>query len=839
MADTVYSLITDGGGDYATRSAALTAIAAAVASGDRIVLNCSGATDDAMSLADLATLGFSGAGALVINGNATPAVFDDTKYKMVSTQYIDASVDGSIESIEYNDLQIVSSRNNNQRIIDSASGALGPNLIIDGGYYEYAGDGTGTNAPVYYAGVYSDARTIIFRNAVIKNWDYLISASYYSGATVLFERCVIEAPRLAVLNASVASAICRNCALIGMSTFDADRITYVNCATDTAAGTVGTNGITVSDWDAQFTNRAAGDYTLANGSLLEGAGDAVNGENIGVEQPVYVAPAFTVVPATANITDTTLDITLTANKDVLVDILATPAGTTPAPDDAVFELADFGGSAIGGQSAAFPLDSLAGSTPYRFWVRLDDGVGYSYDYVDETTAAPQPGITTVSGDNDIQSSETTVALFWNNGGATETSALTLNGVAQNNYTVTDDNNSSFSLVWPNAVYGSTIAVSVDGGAFTKNVTWSPGAGNNYITVPAGYSEANSDVTTVPDLVANNQIEYNTLDSNGNTVSLEVNANNGIDIVVTGANPPGEFSLRAIDHTDGAVGAWSLQTVSASMDQIAIGADFLNQEPGAVEIVACTVSGMDVGATDTVTAGGAGLISTDGGLTFVSSLQVQNADTFDLYITAPGYGASTTASLSADGWTSTKNVSTRDAVVPTITAQPTSLTVAAGEPYNFVVVANTGGLADPITYQLFDSSNNPVTGQTNSNYSGIATSAQNGNQFYFRAYSSEGGYVDSATFTLTVTQALTQITTDQLVDRSGGADVILANTVINYRVLDEAKQSVLLSGSLTTDASGIGVVQSAVFGAAGDTVYFERVFASGDYVGKAVLLEAAT
>lgn len=249
--------------------------------------------------------------------------------------------------------------------------------------------------------------------------------------------------------------------------------------------------------------------------------------------------------------------------------------------------------------------------------------------------------------------------------------------------------------------------------------------------------------------------------------------------------------------------------------------------------ALTLSG---GAVTATYASGAGTTQ----LVYNLSRNVKSSETGTLDYTQPTDGvedAVTGADLASIVAFDLTNNSTSVPVIPTITNQPVNLSVADGQAFTFEVVATTGGLADPIQYQWYDASTNTaISGATNSTYSGTATSALNGRQYYCRLTSSEGGAINTNTVTLTVTSSSKRLVTQQLVDRTTSPATVLANTLFNYRVKN-AVGTTVATGSGTSDNSGILTLDDTGFGSIGETVYLEILLASNSYAGFELTVQA--
>jgi hypothetical protein len=165
-------------------------------------------------------------------------------------------------------------------------------------------------------------------------------------------------------------------------------------------------------------------------------------------------------------------------------------------------------------------------------------------------------IVSVNAGADIADGSTGVLIQWS-GDASATTGVTINGVSQANYQVNvggDNTVTSFDFVWPEAAgsfYGTDLTLSVDS-TYSTNVQIIPAAGRDYVTL-SGYTPSSGEtVISIPGAEDGDQIEYDTTDSNGNTV--RVNADGSVEYVDNGSGGPvtnpGTFQARLIDPDDG-------------------------------------------------------------------------------------------------------------------------------------------------------------------------------------------------------------------------------------------------------------------------------------------------
>lgn len=224
---------------------------------------------------------------------------------------------------------------------------------------------------------------------------------------------------------------------------------------------------------------------------------------------------------------------------------------------------------------------------------------------------------------------------------------------------------------------------------------------------------------------------------------------------TGAINPAEssvFRIRYQDSTDnytwGAYGDVALEPVVVDNvpDQFDLGANVLAAELNAATVRTFILSGIDAGESVTATATGDGEVSTDG-VNYSATALVQNGNTVYIRGNASGtYETTVSVGVTISGVSDSFDITTRAANAPSITAQPQSQSVNDGDNFSFSIVASNA-----VSYQWYDASNDsPISGATASTYTGVAQVASNGLQVYCVATSSEGGTVQSATVTLTVT-----------------------------------------------------------------------------------------
>lgn len=155
-----------------------------------------------------------------------------------------------------------------------------------------------------------------------------------------------------------------------------------------------------------------------------------------------------------------------------------------------------------------------------------------------------------------------------------------------------------------------------------------------------------------------------------------------------------------------------------------------------------------------------------------------------------------ANPSVAGVQFTLSVTNRNAVTPTITVQPQTQTVDPGDPVTLSVTANTGGTADPITYQWRKGGIN-ISGATSSTYNIASAALSDAGSYSVRLQSAEGGVTTSATAVLSVTPNTNVFveSAEGLVDINA-LSTLLLDTEVSYEIW--AGGSLVLSGTTSTD-----------------------------------------
>lgn len=344
-------------------------------------------------------------------------------------------------------------------------------------------------------------------------------------------------------------------------------------------------------------------------------------------------------------------------------------------------------------------------------------------------------------------------------------------------------------------------------------------GYNRVVVGTPNSTAANRITSSDDLASGDIVDYGNVQGTGTVIVND-------DGTFSASEGVTAFTVYVGTLADG-WGAAAVQYVdSAALPDAPTFTDVTGAETGASSQQSFTLSAdstivpIGTGTTVAVNAGAATSGSTSGSA----------GDT----ITVTGYASSQYATPKtvgvslAGGVSGTWTITTRAAVAPTITAQPSNDTVEAGSPGSFSVT-----MTDAASYQWYLVGTGAVSGATANTFAPTTASGDAGTtrQYYVIGTSSEGGTVQSDTVTLTITNATTTFTSAEQL-RDNGTKALLANTLVNYKLI--TADGTEITGSATTDASGYLSDSSVDFGTAGDTVIVYGEF--GTYITgfKAVL-----
>ena len=244
--------------------------------------------------------------------------------------------------------------------------------------------------------------------------------------------------------------------------------------------------------------------------------------------------------------------------------------------------------------------------------------------------------------------------------------------------------------------------------------------------------------------------------------------------------------------------------------------------------------LDTPIPTSIEAGAEYAVSLDGGSSYgaftstttnVEHVTGQPAPIFKVRTDASAsYATTVSYDFTFGGVTATYSVTTRDAVSPAITFQPTDQNVTSGQTATFTLSATNAA-----TYQWYQAPSTLLEGQTSSSLDIAATLSDDGNQYYCVVTSSESVPVTSATVTLTVFAASITVTSDVM--RDAITKSIRASEVNIPVVIRDASRNVLITTTVSTNSSGIWSYTSNNLGDFGDTVYIEFYDSSSDtYTG---------
>jgi hypothetical protein len=273
-----------------------TAEAGTIASGDRHIVNCSGATDDSLA-SDLVfgTDGWSIVGELIIQGDMpnNPTGPDDTKYKIIpfgNNSPFETGNVGSGGTISFKNLQISITGGNTDRYFQIDSTFGGTFNVDDCVFFPDAGSTETVVHGIYSLGVTTVGETVNINDSLVYGiLSDFIYARYRSNATYAVNRCTIAGSGTPTLerttDATSTTVTFTDCAVKDFTTVTG---TLSYCASNAGDGT---NAVTVSDWTDEFVDPANDDYTIKETGQLLGAGSTSN--NIGSDQTTTAqSPVF-------------------------------------------------------------------------------------------------------------------------------------------------------------------------------------------------------------------------------------------------------------------------------------------------------------------------------------------------------------------------------------------------------------------------------------------------------------------------------------------------------------------------------------------------------------------
>lgn len=286
---------------YLTLVAGLVAEATTVASGDRFIFECSGATQETMSGdINLTTLGWDVTGELIVRGDmpANPKQKDATKYELrgrnTTTSFETGTFGTGTLRLENLQLSVQGSVGNRYLTLSSTFAAT---VVIDDCCFFPDAASTSSAISVIRADSIVDlSESVTINDTLVYGLsDHVLRCEYRSNATYAFNRCTFAKDTgqttgvIVDINAGTASgttATFTDCA-IDFDTVGSEG-TFSYCATPQGTGT---NAVTISTWADEFVDSANDDYTLLESSGLIGTGSTSN--NIGVDQTTTAqSPVF-------------------------------------------------------------------------------------------------------------------------------------------------------------------------------------------------------------------------------------------------------------------------------------------------------------------------------------------------------------------------------------------------------------------------------------------------------------------------------------------------------------------------------------------------------------------
>ena len=342
MADTLYLAnngLTSGNNDGSSPANAFQGLLAGlinanpktIGAGDRVIFECSGLPETLTSVLNLADLGWSGAGHIVLRGNLTDAFkIDPTKYSFTLHNVDKPFYIGNAPNIRYENFHLYAPRGSATYAMfvpNTIGGPGAPDVFVKDSIIQMHPD-YALNNDVYRIDGVDDAVNLTYTiedSSIIGAVHSAIYANYTGNINFTFTRSTMETGRFMSRTSGgtytvLDSAIDKT----GEDAYVSGSGTFDYCATNDGFGT---NATSVSSWPLEFINRPAGDLTLSQSASLFGQGST--GNNIGSDQTtVSTNPAaFTSFNGGATVTQTTQGIPLvfsnygsTVNSCIINDI---------------------------------------------------------------------------------------------------------------------------------------------------------------------------------------------------------------------------------------------------------------------------------------------------------------------------------------------------------------------------------------------------------------------------------------------------------------------------------------------------------------------------------------
>ncbi len=281
---------------YLSFSAWSLAEAGTIASGDRHIVNCSGATDDQLTrIYDFAGDGWTGDGTLIIRGDGpdNPTQASASTYKLIGHN----SQDHPFLCGDVGNLTIIE-ENFQKEIYGNYAKSWAAMLSTFSGAWNFdhvfwtVGTSTVTNIQgIYAAGTDSLSESVSFNNSVcVGFYVQFFLPRYRQNATYSATKSTFvgvgAGADMELTDYASTTVSFTDCAFINVAATANPTLDY--CATESGAGT---NAVTVVDWDLEFVDYSNGNYTILETGQLLGAGSA--GNNISSDQTTTAqSPVF-------------------------------------------------------------------------------------------------------------------------------------------------------------------------------------------------------------------------------------------------------------------------------------------------------------------------------------------------------------------------------------------------------------------------------------------------------------------------------------------------------------------------------------------------------------------
>lgn len=486
----------------------LAAEAGVIAATDRHIAYFRGTTTDAATgQISFAVSGFTGtAGAelqLIGDSQDFPTKWDATKYHFQSHtgQSLPFVVDG------VGDLKITLS--NLQRKFDGSAcnstiyatdAAFFPDMDLLHCVDNYIDCTKDTRRLIYASGTADTTATIVRTGHLLlggANRD--IDLNYPAGMTVTTTKSTLDGIVDRLCNIDEPSTITyTDCVIPDLASYGTNQATVLNyCATTNGEGT---NAITVAvgDWNAQFVDRAANDYTFASGSVLIGTA-STPGENIGSDQETAEANVDPVIDTAFS------DATVAAGAVGSVSLASNVSDANPG-DTLTFTVSPALPSGItlsaAGLLAWDGSQVITASANHTITVSDGNGGTYPTDVIAVEVTPLVPTINSIDTDNHVlagQAAAVISAIGIDSSPSTQT--ITLGGEA---LTVTDWNSGDPIVTIPlhiNLQWGQVyqLALTDDTGTTTLNgIT---------LTAPAGWTQVVYDGTALDEAATESFFEH--------------------------------------------------------------------------------------------------------------------------------------------------------------------------------------------------------------------------------------------------------------------------------------------------------------------------------------------